>query len=357
MNTLWLNQSFKALFSYMKLFWRYIFPVFFWMLIYACIRLINDTTVGMKFWQRSWQTNFSEIVLGLMITFIYIFVINSLISYFNKKAVERVNTRHILKEFAIVFFANLIIVHLAIVPMMMFTDNGLQINDYVIANIIPTLFVLLYFAIVRGNQYLKNFVGQKLLVERISNEQLHTELKFLKAQYHPHFLFNALNTIYFQMDENIPDAKKTVEKFSALLRYQLYDQQQTVPISRELRYLQDFIDIQQIRTSEKLQLKINFDIALQQQEIYPLLLLPLVENAFKYVGGEYKIEIIATAKKNWLEFYVSNSLPSYDIQEKQNGIGLEHLKRRLALLYPGTHEMILNKDSNNFTALLKLNIQ
>lgn len=340
----------------MKLFWRYIFPVLFWMLIYTCIRLINDTTVGMKFWQRPLQTNLSEIVLGILITFIYMFVINKLITNFRKKDVEHFSSPHILKEFAIIFFANLIIVHLAIVPMMIFTDNGLQINDYVIANIIPTLFVLLYFAIVRGNQYLKNYVGQKLLVERISNEQLHTELKFLKAQYHPHFLFNALNTIYFQMDENVADAKKTVEKFSALLRYQLYDQQQTVPICRELLYLQNFIDIQQVRTSEKLRLTISFDAALQEQEIYPLLLLPLVENAFKYVGGAYTIAIIATAKNNGLEFYVSNSLPSFPIREKQNGIGLENMKRRLELLYPGTHELLVSKHNNNFTAILKLTI-
>ncbi len=71
---------------------------------------------------------------------------------------------------------------------------------------------------------------QKLLVEKITNDQLETELKFLKAQYHPHFLFNALNTIYFQMDEDVGEAKKSVEKFSELLRYQLYDQRQTVPV-------------------------------------------------------------------------------------------------------------------------------
>ena len=96
---------------------------------------------------------------------------------------------------------------------------------------------MLYFAIVRGNQYLKNYVGQKIQLEKIANDQLQTELKFLKAQYHPHFLFNALNTIYFQMDDNVAEAKKTVEKFSELLSYQLYDQQQTVPISQEIDYL------------------------------------------------------------------------------------------------------------------------
>lgn len=341
----------------MKIFWRYIFPILFGLIIYTSIRLVNDTTAGVKFWERNWQINAIEIAGVVIVSYLLKGAVDYLIRYFKKKQTSVISGKSILKEFGLVFLVTVMIIHVTIIPLIALTDNGLQLNDYVIANIIPPLFILLYFAIIRGNQYLKNYISQKLLLEKISNDQLQTELKFLKAQYHPHFLFNALNTVYFQMDESVTEAKKTVEKFSELLRYQLYDQQQTVPVSQEIHYLQNFIDIQKTRTSEKLRLKTYFDPSLNGQQVYPLLLLPLVENAFKYVGGEYKIEINALVKENNLEFTVINSLPGQPVPEKPNGIGLENLKRRLALLYSGKHGLNIGKNGNQFIAVLKLNLQ
>jgi LytS/YehU family sensor histidine kinase len=250
-----------------------------------------------------------------------------------------------------------LLIHFTILPIAIFIDDGMQLNDYVIANIITSLFMLLYFSVVRGNQYLQRYVQQKIELEKITNDQLQTELKFLKAQYHPHFLFNALNTIYFQMDENVAAAKKTIEKFSELLRYQLYDQHQTVPIKQELQYMQNFMDIQKIRTSEKLQLDTTIDTALQEQQVYPLLLLPLVENAFKYVGGAYEINIKARATKDGILFITENTLPTTPISEKANGIGLENLRRRLELLYPNRHELLIKKDKDHYHTSLQLIIQ
>lgn len=338
----------------MKFFWRYIFPVIFGLLIYTSIRLVNDTTANTKFWERPWQTNAVEIAGVVLVSFIIHWAIDSLMRYFRRKETEYIQPKKILKEFGLALLLTLLIIHTTIIPMIALTDNGLQLNDYVIANIIPTLFVMLYFAAVRGNEYLKSYVNQKVQLEKITNDQLQTELKFLKAQYHPHFLFNALNTIYFQMDENKDEARKTIEKFSELLRYQLYDQQQTVPVSQEIHYLQNFIDIQKVRASERLQLITNFDTSLGDQQVYPLLFLPLVENAFKYAGGEFKIEINAAAKKGQIEFSVTNSLPQQVMPEKQPGIGLENLKRRLALLYPGKHELTIKKENNHFTAFVKI---
>jgi hypothetical protein len=317
---------------------------------------VNDTTARVKFWERPWQTNAIEIAGVVVVSYLLYFAVNKLIRYFKEKQSSVISGKGILKEFSIVLLVTLLIIHATIIPLVAFTDDGMQLNDYVIANIIPPLFVLLYFAIVRGNQYLKSYVHQKLLLEKISNDQLQTELKFLKAQYHPHFLFNALNTVYFQMDESIIEAKKTVEKFSELLRYQLYDQQQTVPVRQELHYLKNFIDIQKTRSSERLHLITHFDPALNGQQVYPLLFLPFVENAFKYVGGKYHIEISAMSKEGGIEFSVTNSLPEQPVPEKPNGIGLENLKRRLELLYPGNHELKIKKENNNFIATLNLTI-
>lgn len=158
---------------------------------------------------------------------------------------------------------------------------------------------------------------QQLYIEKIANDQLQAELRFLKAQYHPHFLFNALNTVYFQMDEDTAQAKLTVEKLSELLRYQLYDQYQPVPISRELAYLTSYIDLQKMRMNDNLSLYVYFDKNLGEQLIYPLLILPLVENTFKYAGGEYWIKIEARLKNTTLQFDISNATPAIEMKEKK----------------------------------------
>jgi two-component system, LytTR family, sensor kinase len=341
----------------MQLFRKYISPSLFGLLIYTCIRLINDTTAGAEFWKRPLQTNIIEAVSAIIITILFYHAVNWLIVQFDKMHHGTISRKRILKEFTITFLAALLMIHLTIIPVVALTDDGLQVNDYVIANIIPMLFVLLYFAVKRSNYYFKQYIEQKVQLEKITNDQLQTELKFLKAQYHPHFLFNALNTVYFQMDENVNEAKKTVEKFSELLRYQLYDRQQTVPISREIHYLKNFIDIQKIRTSERLQLKVFFDESLNGQQVYPLLFLPLVENAFKYAGGDYEIDIAANADAATVNFSVINSLPHELLPEKENGIGLDNLKRRLELLYPGKHQLTIHKSNDTFTASLKLIIE
>jgi LytS/YehU family sensor histidine kinase len=157
------------------------------------------------------------------------------------------------------------------------------------------------------------------------------------------------------MDEDKDGAKRSIEKFSELLRYQLYDQQQQVPVMQEIEYLQSFIELQKIRSTDKLKLQVDFDKRLNGQLVYPLLFLPLVENAFKFVGGEYVMLIAAKVEDGQIEFKVENSVPLIkQTESKAGGIGLENLKRRLDLLYPDKHSLKLEKDGNNFKAELKL---
>lgn len=245
--------------------------------------------------------------------------------------------------------------NLVLVPMAAFTDDGLSVSDFAEINIIPLLYTILYYAIVRSRTYLKAYVAHQVLVEKLTNDHLETELKFLRAQYHPHFLFNALNTIYFQVDDDVPGAKQSIELLSELLRYQLYDRQHQVSIKQELDYLQNYILLQKVRASKKMVLHVDFDAKLAEQQIYPLLFLPLVENAFKYIGGKYAISIKAETNADKLLFIVENDLPErYQSNKENSGIGLENLKRRLELLYPGRHKLTLDKQADRFTAILEI---
>lgn len=338
----------------MKFFWKYIFPLIFGLIIYTSIRLVNDTHGGFRFWDRPFHTNAIEISSVIIVSYLIQLILESFIQRFSKEQRNQITGKIILREFGLVYLACAALLNSTVIPMAALTDDGLQLSDFVIVNIVPILYVLLYFAIVRGNHYLKAFVDNKLQLEKITNDQLQTELKFLKAQYHPHFLFNALNTIYFQMDDDVTSAKKSIEKFSELLRYQLYDQQQTVPVSQEIEYLRNYVELQKVRSSDRLKLHVDFDASLNGQQVYPLLFLPLVENAFKYVGGNFEIKISATMKDNEITFLVQNSIPAEVTPTRAGGIGLDNLKRRLELLYPGKHELLIQKGDDLFCTTLRL---
>ncbi|HEY0611126.1 MAG TPA: histidine kinase [Chitinophaga sp.] len=336
--------------------WKYLFPAVYGLCIYISIRLVTDVIIGSRFWMRPWQLNAIEIGGSLVDGYIIVAAMHWMLKRNLQRYQPPMRIGAVMKEFAEVTLCTELICTVTIIPLAAFTDDGLQWFDVVNIYMIPELYSLLYYAFIRGNAFLRKNYDQQLQIEKISNDQLQTELRFLKAQYHPHFLFNALNTVYFQMDEDVDVAKQTIVELSELLRYQLYDQQQTVSIGQELQYLQSFINLQRIRMNEHLSLTVQFDETLNGQQVYPLLLVPLVENAFKYAGGEYWIRIAATLNNGSLQFHVSNAKPATASQRKAGGIGLENLKRRLALLYPGRHTLHITDEESSFAAELSIQI-
>jgi hypothetical protein len=344
----------------MIFFKKYIFPAIYGLLVYFTVRLLHDTDLGQHFWERRFYINAVEIACSIFVGYMAIWIFKSLFKYYDKRWPVQLNYQGLARELSILVVLDLVLVNLVFVPMdmMLHTDWKpwwISWADVADINMIPTLYAIVYYGIARSSIWLKAYVDNKMQLEKMATEHLQTELKFLKAQYHPHFLFNALNTIYFQMDEDHEGAKRSIEKFSELLRYQLYDQQLQVPVMQEIEYLQSFIDLQKIRSTDKLKLNVEFDKKLNGQLVYPLLFLPLVENAFKFVGGAYNMTIGAKFEDGSIEFRVENSVPELkQAPQKAGGIGLENLKRRLDLLYPGKHSLNLEKKDDHFIAELKV---
>ncbi|QHS59028.1 sensor histidine kinase [Chitinophaga agri] len=339
----------------MNSFRKYIFPGLYGLTTYLSIRLLLDTVTGMKFWERPLQMNVLEFSLSFLSGYLLIGMHHWLHRYFDRHWSDDADYRkRVLKELGVITVATIIFQNCTLTPWAALTDDGLQWYDVADINVIPLLYSLIYYGFSRSNNFLQAYVSNKVKLQQVMNDQLQAELKFLKAQLHPHFLFNALNTIYFQMDEDVNAAKKSVEQFSELLRYQLYDQQQTVSIRHEIQYLHSFINLQKVRASDKLVLNVRFDTALYEQEVYPLLLFPLVENAFKYVGGEYWINIAASLENNTVHFVVENAVPEITMTAGVGGIGLENLRRRLQLLYPGKHSFDVSRTARTFRAALSI---
>lgn len=192
----------------------------------------------------------------------------------------------------------------------------------------------------------------------IENAQLRTELSFLHAQINPHFLFNSLNTIYSLALKKTDSAPAAVLKLSHLLRYVIDDaRKESVPLEQEVSYLNNYIELQRLRSTSSLQ--VNFTVAgdISSTQIAPLLLLPFVENAFKYGISNHQpspIDIRLEKTGSTLTFTALNQKFEHGEMES-TGIGINNVKRRLELLYPNKHELKIEDQTETY--FIKLTIQ
>ncbi|MBX2816711.1 MAG: histidine kinase [Saprospiraceae bacterium] len=213
----------------------------------------------------------------------------------------------------------------------------------------------------------KNWIVAKQHQQILEKEKLETELKFLKSQFNPHFLFNTINSVFVLIDENPVMATETLSKFSDLLRYQLYEcNESKIPSRRELNYIRSYVELQEIRLNDNV--IIDSAIATERWDDYviaPFLLMPLIENAFKHVShSEQKsnwIKIDIKLIKDFLVLKISNSITKFQgtnmVTDGYQGIGLTNVKRRLELLYPNRHSLEVIEDDASFSAILAIQLE
>ncbi len=203
----------------------------------------------------------------------------------------------------------------------------------------------------------------ELRAERLEKEKLATELKFLKAQINPHFLFNTLNNLYSSVVTNSPHAPDMIMKLSGILDYVLYkSQNESVPLSEEVATIENFIGLEEIRYGERLQVDFekegNFAAS-----ISPLILLSIVENAFKHgASGDIdspKIRINISSKDDKIHCNVWNTKSKYkgELNDAyKEGIGLSNIKRQLNLIYPERYDLKIEDGENDFEVSLKIDV-
>ncbi len=197
----------------------------------------------------------------------------------------------------------------------------------------------------------------------LRGEKLEAELKFLRSQINPHFLFNALNNIYALMMAQSQRAPEMLLKLSAILRYMLYDcKAERVPLSKEIAYLRHLVDLYQLKDSRGLNIELDLDESRPHLYIAPLLLVPFVENAFKHSHIEDRqsgwICIRLHTGDNHLVFEVSNSIPqTAHAKDEVGGIGLSNVRRQLELVYPEQHVLDICTKDNAFHAHLYINLR
>ncbi len=208
---------------------------------------------------------------------------------------------------------------------------------------------------------------QWMAVERwkqdLENEKLTSELGFLKSQINPHFLFNTLNNICSLARKKSDETESALIKLSDIMRYMIDDSKEDkVMLSKEIEYLQNYIDLQRMRLSGKVRIDFSISGNTASHQIDPLLLIPFVENAFKH-GVTYReeplIRISLAVSENRLSFHVENTKYGNkgDELRAEPGIGLRNVRRRLELLYPRRHELIITEEGEHFRVDLTIQIR
>ncbi|MXV17238.1 sensor histidine kinase [Hufsiella ginkgonis] len=207
--------------------------------------------------------------------------------------------------------------------------------------------------------YAQKWSEQRQLMKNIQISQLETELKYLRAQVNPHFLFNGLNTIYGTIEMENTRAREMVVQFSDLLRYNLYEADTDfVELGKEAAYLENYIALQRARSDTSLAISLDTRVENPGLKIAPLLFVAFVENAFKYStrddGRENRVTVSLVQHGSEVVFRCVNS---YETPEaRTGGIGLANVKRRLELLYPKRHTLTITAENGLFTVILNLNL-
>lgn len=211
--------------------------------------------------------------------------------------------------------------------------------------------------------FLKEWAKADVLRVKLEANQLSTEVKFLRSQVNPHFLFNTLNNLFsMAQGKGNDDLADGISKLSGMMRYMIYDSNaESVPLNKEIEYLTDCITLNKLRYADD-EAKVTFDYPAQPAgvTIVPMLFIPFVENAFKHgvaIGRTSAINIAIVISNQKLIFTCVNPIyKAKKMNDEESGIGLENVKRRLDLLYSGKHRLQISEDDRKYFVKLEIDL-
>ncbi len=193
----------------------------------------------------------------------------------------------------------------------------------------------------------------------LEQKNLETELALLKSQINPHFVFNILNAIYHLIAKDATKAQHLLSQFSDILSHQIYDSAQAkIDLEKEISYLEKYIEIEKLRSGDLVDLSYDLPTHGEGYSIAPMLMLPLIENAFKHSKSAHgsKVDIHMSIQNDQLSLDIENSINPHQTSSNGKGIGIPNVKRRLELLYPDQHKFVVSKDQGKFYTRLNISL-
>lgn len=234
--------------------------------------------------------------------------------------------------------------------------------DWLSRFIVMVINVVFFLMITSGGRFLIEYLKKMMKLKEIENKQLKVELNLLKAQVNPHFLFNTLNNLYGLITQNQnQQASDVTLKLADLMRYLLESSKtDVVSLNKEIQFLEDYLSLEKIRLSQKTDIK--FTVSGMNKELFvaPLLFIPLVENAFKHglntISADSYAHFSLSVQGNELFFEALNSVGKSLENSEKSGTGLENLKKRLQLIYPQKHQLVIEQTANQFKVILNIQL-
>jgi LytS/YehU family sensor histidine kinase len=224
--------------------------------------------------------------------------------------------------------------------------------DIFFLNLIWILGPAILFAMFK---YYKNWMNSQTVANEAERKHLASELQLLKAQLNPHFLFNTFNNLYVLALQKSDKTPAIISRMSDLFHYILYECNATeVPVSKEIKLIEDYIQLEELRYTDRLSITFEKDIDNPDCLIPPMLLYTFIENCFKHGSspdpGSPWIKLLIRVRNNSFEFEASNSIPpaNWNDNEIKGGVGLSNIKRRLELIYPKNHQLDIRKENGIF---------
>jgi two-component system, LytTR family, sensor histidine kinase AlgZ len=244
------------------------------------------------------------------------------------------------------------------------SGRGLQYLSsikFAITHSLTSIFIVVFVGMLK---FVEDWFELDAKKKEIENEKLTAELRFLKAQINPHFLFNTLNNLYYLATVNSPKTPEVIDKLSQMMRYMLYDtNHQKVPIVKEIDYMKNYIDLEKLRLDK--QVPINFVVNGSTESVFivPLIFITFLENAFKHgVSNNSKIafvNITIDLKGKNCTYIVENSKLPANVENtnEKSGIGLQNVNRRLDLSYPNNYNLNISENETSYKVTLSLNLE
>lgn len=264
-----------------------------------------------------------------------------------------------------IIYAVLISVYFEILFSFLYVFKVYQFREVLDPSVIDLFFLMVgtFFIVLMavGIKMVKRWMLNQQKTQIIAREKVETELKLLKAQIHPHFLFNTLNNIYALALEKSEKTADVIVKLSDILDYLLYETKADfVPLKKEVDLINNYLELEMLRYGNRLKLDKNISTDIDDYKIAPLMLLPFVENAFKHGASKKREEVHVSIKlvveNKSLYFYMENDIPATKESAKNGGIGLQNVKTRLNIAYNNNYNLDIAETSDKFKVKLELNL-
>jgi len=331
---------------------RVVYHTTFWLIVFINLVIFSRGELGLGF----------TVTFELVNIFFYIVIV-----YFNLFYLipNYLNDKNFLTYCALLLVSVLILTPIKIFILYFLFSPFPEIQQKLITH---QYWYFFFTFIIAGSSTIFKIVSDWIRYQRdrrdLQTQTMQSELKFLKSQINPHFLFNTLNNLYALTLKKSDKAPEIVIKLSEMMRYMLYEcNERRVPLSKEVNYIRNYLDLERLRQGENIEIKFEITGRMNDQKIAPLMFIPFLENSFKHGLNNHLskgfVTINLNVEEKEIQFDIENSkaesLPAIE-HRRSGGIGLVNVRRRLNLLYPDHYQLEIRDNPNTYGVFLSLDL-